>query len=73
MGQIRKQAILSSIVIYIGFFVGFINTWFFIRSGEHAFTPEQYGLTRLFFDVGQLMYAVSAFGVVAVVYKFFPY
>lgn len=73
MGQIRKQAILSSIVIYIGFFVGFINTWFFIRSGEHAFTPEQYGLTRLFFDIGQLMYAVSAFGVVAVVYKFFPY
>ncbi len=73
MGQIRKQAILSSIVIYIGFFIGFINTWFFIRSGEHAFTPEQYGLTRLFFDVGQLMYAVSAYGVVAVVYKFFPY
>jgi O-antigen/teichoic acid export membrane protein len=73
MGQIRKQAIISSIVIYIGFFVGFINTWLFIRSGNNTFTPEQYGLTRLFFDVGQLMYAVAAFGVVSVNYKFFPY
>lgn len=73
MGQIRKQAIYSSIVIYLGFFFGFINTWFFIRSGEHTFTPDQYGLTRLFFDVGQLMFSFASFGVSAVLYKFFPY
>lgn len=73
MGQIRKQAIFSSIVIYLGFFIGFINTWFFIRSGENTFTPDQYGLTRLFYDVGQLMYSVASFGVAAVLYKFFPY
>jgi O-antigen/teichoic acid export membrane protein len=73
MGQIRKQAIYSSIVIYLGFFIGFINTWFFIRSGENAFTPDQYGLTRLFYDVGQLMFSVASFGVSAVLYKFFPY
>jgi O-antigen/teichoic acid export membrane protein len=73
MGQIRKQAIYSSIVIYIGFFIGFINTWFFIRNGQNTFTPDQYGLTRLFFDVGQLMFSVASFGVAAVMYKFFPY
>ena len=73
MGTIRKQAIYSSIVIYAGFLIGFINTWFFIRSGEHTFTPDQYGLTRLFYDVGQLMYSVASFGVAAVMYKFFPY
>ncbi len=73
MGQIRKQAIISSIVIYIGFFIGFINTWFFIRKGSNSFTPEEYGLTRLFFDVGQLMYAVASLGVISVIYKFFPY
>jgi O-antigen/teichoic acid export membrane protein len=73
MGTIRKQAIYSSIVIYLGFLIGFVNTWFFIRSGEHTFTPDQYGLTRLFFDVGQLMYSVASFGVAAVAYKFFPY
>lgn len=73
MGTIRKQAIYSSIVIYLGFFIGFINTWFFIRSGENTFTPDQYGLTRLFYDVGQLMFSVASFGVAAVLYKFFPY
>lgn len=73
MGQIRKQAIYSSIVIYAGFLIGFVNTWFFIKNGSGSFTPAQYGLTRLFFDVGLLMYAVASFGVVAVLYKFFPY
>ncbi len=71
MGQIRKQAIISSIVIYIGFFVGFINTWFFTKNG--SFTPSEYAITRLFFDVGQTMFAFANFGVISVIYKFFPY
>lgn len=71
MGQIRKQAIISSIVIYIGFFIGFINTWFFTKNG--SFTPAEYALTRLFFDVGQTMYAFANLGVISVIYKFFPY
>lgn len=73
MGAIRKQAITSGIVIYIGFLIGFVNTWFFIKSGTNAFTPAEYGLTRLFFDVGALMYAVAAMGIISVMYKFFPY
>ncbi len=73
MGQIRKQAIYSGIVIYLGFFIGFINTWFFTRNGSNSFTPDQYGLTRLFFDVGQLMFSVASFGMAAVLFKFFPY
>ncbi len=71
MGQIRKQAIISSIVIYIGFFIGFINTWFFTKNG--SFTPAEYALTRLFFDVGQTMYAFANLGIISVIYKFFPY
>ena len=71
MGQIRKQAIYSSIVIYIGFFIGFINTWFFTKNG--SFLPEQYALTRLFFDVGQIMYACANLGVISVIYKFYPF
>ncbi|MFY7879381.1 MAG: lipopolysaccharide biosynthesis protein [Lacibacter sp.] len=73
MGQIRKQAIISSIVTYIGFAIGFVNTWLFIRSGEHSFTPAQYGLTRLFFDLGQLIFAVASLGIPPVLLKFFPY
>lgn len=71
MGQIRKQAIISSIVIYIGFFIGFINTWLFTKNG--IFLPEEYALTRLFFDVGQIMYAVASLGTITVIYKFYPY
>jgi O-antigen/teichoic acid export membrane protein len=73
MGTIRKQAIYSSIVIYVGFLIGAINTWLFIKSGSGAFTPAQYGLTRLFFDVGQLMFTVASLGMLPAVYKFFPY
>jgi O-antigen/teichoic acid export membrane protein len=73
MGEIRKQAIVSSILIYIGFIIGFVNTWFFIKSGTQSFSPAEYGLTRLFFDIGCLMYAVAAMGIIQVVYKFFPY
>lgn len=73
MGTIRKQAIYSSIVIYAGFLIGAINTWLFIKSGSGAFTPAEYGLTRLFFDVGQLMFTVASLGMLPAVYKFFPY
>jgi O-antigen/teichoic acid export membrane protein len=71
MGQIRKQAIISSVIIYIGFFVGFVNTWFFTKNG--SFTTYEYALTRLFFDVGQTMLAFASLGTMSVVYKFFPY
>ncbi len=73
MGTIRKQAIYSSIVIYAGFLIGAVNTWLFIRSGSGAFTPAEYGLTRLFFDVAQLMFTVASLGMLPAVYKFFPY
>lgn len=68
---IRKQAIISSILVYIGFFIGAINTYFFVKNG--SFTPAEYGLTRLFFDVAQNFYAFGALGVIPVMYKFYPY
>jgi O-antigen/teichoic acid export membrane protein len=71
MANIRKQAITSSILVYLGFFVGAINTYFFVKDG--AFTPEQYGLTRMFFDVAQNFYAWASLGVIPVIYKFYPY
>jgi O-antigen/teichoic acid export membrane protein len=71
MANIRKQAILSSLLVYIGVLVGAVNTYFFVKEG--SFTPEQYGLTRLFFDVGQNFYAWASLGVIPVIYKFYPY
>lgn len=68
---IRKQAIISSILVYIGFFIGAINTYFFVKNG--SFSPAEYGLTRIFFDVAQNFYAFGSLGIIPVIYKFFPY
>ncbi len=68
---IRKQAIISSILVYIGFIIGAINTYFFVKNG--SFDPAEYGLTRIFFDVAQNFYAFGCLGVIPVIYKFYPY
>jgi len=71
MSGIRKQAIISSILVYIGIPFGALNTYFFVKQG--AFTSDQYGLTRLFNDMGQNFYVLASLGVIPVVYKFYPY
>ncbi len=71
MGSIRKQTIISSVLIYIGFLVGFANHYLFTLKG--SFTVEQFGLTRIFFDFAQNMMAFGALGVIPVIYKFYPY
>lgn len=74
MGSIRKQTILSSILVYIGFLIGFVNNYFYTTTSANAtFTPDQYALTRIFFDFAQIMFAFGALGVIPVIYKFYPY
>lgn len=80
MGSIRKQTIISSILVYIGFLIGFVNNYFYTTSTPfffyetgNLFTPSQYALTRIFFDFGQIMFAFGALGVIPVIYKFYPY
>jgi O-antigen/teichoic acid export membrane protein len=71
MSTIRRQSIISSFVVYIGFALGFLNTYLFTRQG--GFKPEQFGLTAIFVAVAQLMYAVASLGMPAFIMKFFPY
>lgn len=71
MSTIRKQTIISSLLIYIGFAFGAINTYLFTKEG--IFTPEQYGLTRAFIVIGQFFYGFAGFGLTSVIYKFYPY
>ncbi|MES2329840.1 MAG: polysaccharide biosynthesis C-terminal domain-containing protein [Bacteroidota bacterium] len=79
MGNIRKQTIISSILVYIGFFIGFINNYFYTSTapfgfkGANIFTPAQYALTQMFFNSSQIFFAFGALGVIPVVYKFYPY
>ena len=75
MGSIRKQTIISSLLVYFGFFIGAINIFFYTKIGNNhgAFTAEQFGLTRIFFDYAQNMYAFSSLGIIPIIYKFYPY
>ena len=72
MSQVRKQSIISTVLVYGGFVIGFMNTYLFTRQGS-LFTPEEYGLTQIFIQVGNLMFAFANMGMVSVVYKFYPY
>lgn len=72
MSQVRRQSIISTIFVYAGFFIGFINTYLFTRQGS-VFSPSEYALTGIFIAVGNLMFAFANLGMVSVVYKFYPY
>ena len=72
MSQIRRQSIISTVFVYSGFFIGFINTYLFTRQGS-PFSASEYGLTGIFIAVGNLMFAFANLGMIATVYKFYPY
>jgi len=67
--SIRKQSIISSILVYIGFAVGLLNTWLFARG----FAESQYGLTGTFVAIATIMLSFSNMGMLFYIYKFFPY
>ena len=72
MSIIRRQSIISSILIYVGFAFGALNTYLFTREGG-PFTKEEYGLTGIFMAIGSIMMSIAAFGMPSYVNKFFPY
>jgi O-antigen/teichoic acid export membrane protein len=71
MSTIRRQSILSSLLVFLGFGIGLFNTFFFVN--KQWFTPDQYGLTRSFGDLGNMIFAFSFLGATSVIYKFYPY
>ena len=72
MSNIRRQSIISSILIYVGFAFGALNTYLFTRE-DGPFTKEEYGLTGIFMAVGSIMMSVATLGMPAYINKFFPY
>jgi O-antigen/teichoic acid export membrane protein len=72
MSNIRRQSIISSILIYVGFAFGALNTYLFTRDGGF-FTKEQYGLTGAFMAFGSIIMSVAALGMPPYINKFFPY
>ncbi|MCR6719721.1 MAG: hypothetical protein NVV59_05370 [Chitinophagaceae bacterium] len=71
MSTIRRQSIIASLVIYLGFVVGMLNVYFF--GSEKYFTGEQYGLTSIFVAIAQMMAAFANFAMPSVLAKFYPY
>src|SRR5687768_6003437 len=71
MSNIRRQSIISSLIVYFGFALGFFNTWLFAREG--GFPQTQYGLINLFIAIGNVIFAVANLGMQSYIYKFFPY
>src|SRR5688572_3017744 len=72
MSNIRRQSIISSILIYVGFAFGALNTYLFTNQ-DGPFTKEEYGLTAIFVAIGPIMMSVAALGTPAYINKFFPY
>lgn len=71
MSQIRKKSLRATVWIYLGFFIGALNTYFLTH--KNWFTPDENGLTRAMIETSQLIFAFSTLGVTSYLYKFFPY
>ena len=71
MSSIRRQSIISSVVIYIGFAVGMLNVYFFTK--ENLFSADQYGLTQVFIAISAMMQAIATLGMPSFIFKFYPY
>lgn len=71
MSVVRKQSILSTLVIYAGFAVGLLNTYLFTKQG--LFTEEQFGLYNAFIAIATLLAAAANLGASFFIYKFYPY
>ncbi|MEO6001054.1 MAG: lipopolysaccharide biosynthesis protein [Chitinophagaceae bacterium] len=71
MGDIRKQSISSSVLIYIGFAFGALNTILLTKQG--FFDPAQYGLMQAMISINQVFYSFACFGVVSIMSRFYPY
>jgi O-antigen/teichoic acid export membrane protein len=71
MSQLRRQSIISSGIVYIGFAIGLLNTYLFTKEG--GFTPQQYGLTNIFIAIATIMQSFANLGMSAYIYKFYPY
>lgn len=70
MGVVQRDALITSIISYVGLVIGYINKGvLFILFLE----VEQIGLLNLIYSVGILLGQVSNIGIVNVISRFLPY
>ena len=71
MSNIRRQSIISSVIVYFGFALGFINTYLYTKEGH--FTESEYGLVSTFIAIANIMFSFANLGMLSYIYKFYPY
>ena len=71
MSIIRKQSIISSVIVYFGFALGLVNTYFYAKEGH--FTESEYGLVSIFIAIANIMFSFANLGMMSYIYKFYPY
>jgi O-antigen/teichoic acid export membrane protein len=70
MGQVIRQALSNSFLIYTGTFVGYINVVLLFPS---FFGADQFGLTRALLSFSGLLAILCQFGFSNVILKYYPY
>jgi O-antigen/teichoic acid export membrane protein len=70
MGIVIRQGIKTTVVSYLGFAIGYVNTLFLIPL---VLSKEQIGLTRLLISVSFLFATFASLGAGNIPTKFFPY
>ena len=71
MSSIRRQSIISSLVIYTGFIIGLLNVYLFTKQG--IFLDPQFGLYNAFIAIATMMMAFASLAMPSYIYKFYPY
>ncbi|HWB93546.1 MAG TPA: polysaccharide biosynthesis C-terminal domain-containing protein [Puia sp.] len=70
MSTIRRQSILSSSIVYIGFALGGLNTFLYAKG----FKVSEYGLVSgMFVAIGNIIFYFANLGMPAFIGKFYPY
>lgn len=68
MGIVFKQSSINTVIIFIAFAIGGINTLFLYTN---FLTPERYGLVVFLLSAANLLMPLTAFGVQYTIVKFF--
>ncbi len=69
MGVIRRNSIRTSLIQYIGVFLGYANL---VILYPHFLEPDQFGLTRILLSVTIVISQFSQFGTPSMIIRFFP-
>ena len=70
MGVVIKNTFWSTLIIYLGFAVGF---FFSVQLMPQLLSKEQIGLINIFFDISSPFVALSTFGFFTIIVKLNPY